>query len=83
MKNLTLDKLINAIRKAEDLKELKQLVGPSQAEIDKAEARMAEMDKLWEKYYLDAEDQEAIPYQIRQKYDELNMQQSEFESQFC
>lgn len=44
---MTADKLIRAIRAATDLQELKQAVGPSDEENEKARLRLERMEKLW------------------------------------
>lgn len=83
MENFTVESLINAIRSADDLSELKRMVGADETMQNLAASRIAEIDKLWDRYYANAESESDIPAHIKDKYERLNAEQSAFEAQYC
>ena len=83
MENLTVESLINAIRSADDLSELKRMVGADATMQNLASSRIAEIDKLWDRYYANAASESDIPAHIKDKYERLNAEQSAIESQHC
>lgn len=77
MKNFTVDSLVKAIRDADDLGDLKRLVGASEQEIERSAQRIAEIDRLWDKYGTD------MPYHVEIRYKALMQEQDVFESNFA
>ena len=83
MGNLTAEQLVNVIRNADDLSELKRLVGADDNAKGQASMRIAEIDRLWDRYYANAASESEVPAHIREKYDQLNAEQSAFEAEYC
>lgn len=83
MENFTVERLINAIRSADDLAELKRMVGADDSEQNLAASRITEIDKLWDRYFANAKSESEIPAHIKEKYERLNAEQAAFEAEYC
>jgi hypothetical protein len=83
MKNFTVEQLINAIRSADDLGELKRMVGADNNASELSSKRITEIDRLWDRYYANAANESDIPIHIKEKYEQLNAEQSAFEAEYC
>lgn len=77
------NQLIDAIRAAESLQELKRLVGPSANEMQNAKNRIARLDDIstacqWENVYPGAK-----ALQAREQYQRIAQEQGKFEALYC
>jgi hypothetical protein len=78
------DALVNAIRNAESLGELKRLIGPSQEEEQRSIERLAQIEAKWQaNVKAHGEDPSKWPSQAWDGYNRLMAEQTEFENQYC
>jgi hypothetical protein len=75
---MTLEKLLDAIRAADSLDELKRLIGPSENEKSEAEIRQGQIDAIWAK----CGSFSAMDRGTQARYDRLMAEQNEFESRY-
>ncbi len=77
--------LIDAIREADSLEELQRMVGASDSEHDKAQKRLDEIDRIWERSQKDnwPANEELWPYPFGERYKRLIDEQTEFENKYC
>ena len=75
----TVEQLIDEIRKAESLDDLKRALGPSEADAQAAAERLAAMDAIWDRYG----SFDAMPYHAQERYKKLQEEQTNFENQYC
>lgn len=80
MNAITLSLLITAIRNAESLAELQRMVGPCDYEQEKAERRMSQIDNIWNSCNGDLSSLSAF---TKLRYDQLLIEQNEFENKYC
>jgi len=76
----TAQQLEDAIRNASDLAELKRMVGPSQEESERNEKRLAEIDRIYNRYGAELS---YWPDHASERYRELWDEQNRFESEYC
>lgn len=84
--NMTSEQLIKAIRKADNLEDLKRMVGPDQNEQAASDQRIQRMDKLWYKHNSDPQTLLPVkhwPSVDQEEYIHLRLQQTEFENLYC
>jgi hypothetical protein len=79
MSEHTVGELIEAIRSASDLKELKRLVGPSAAEAERAEQRLIAIDGIYERH---GWDKDKWPYAVFERFMALDHLQTAFENEY-
>jgi len=80
MNTITVSLLITAIRNAESLAELQRMVGPCDQEQEKAERRMSQIDNTWNSCNGDLDSLSAF---TKLRYDQLMIEQNEFENKYC
>lgn len=76
---MTIDYLINAIRNADSLSDLKRFVGCTEEEKRASERRVKAIDKIWDKHG----SFENMPMLDQDHYNRLNREQTEFENMYC
>lgn len=77
---VSLTQLITAIRNADSLEELQRLVGPSDEEEAQAKQRLSQIDTIWNRCNGDLS---ALNVFTKDRYDQLMLQQTEFENKYC
>ncbi|MYM61605.1 hypothetical protein GTG28_20605 [Vibrio sp. OCN044] len=80
MSEFTVEQLISAIRNADDLSDLKRMVGASEKEWGESSKRLAEIDRIGKKYGYDTD---AMPWPDAERYKSLTAEQDAFESQYA
>lgn len=80
MNAISLSQLITAIRNAESLAELQRLVGPSEEEEARAKQRMSQIDAMWDRCNGDLS---TLAVFTKERYDQLMLEQTEFENKYC
>ncbi len=80
MSEFTAEQLIDAIRGASDLSELKRLVGPTQEQLDRARQRLRQMDIIWNHTERDGK---TMSMAQEARYNRLMAEQTEFENHYC
>lgn len=81
--NFTVDELIEAIRNATDLADLKHMVGPTVGDDERAVQRLEQIDAIWtrcEKHY--GSDTALWPSHDKEIYDRLMKEQGDYESRY-
>ncbi|MGQ5525412.1 hypothetical protein ACUHMQ_19410 [Chitinimonas sp. PSY-7] len=76
----TVDQLLDAIRSAGTLDELKHLAGPTDEEEALAKQRMARLDRLFDSY---GANMNSWPWHARETYERINNAQKAFENTYC
>lgn len=80
---LTLEKLVAAIRNGASVEELKQLVGPSEEEIEAAKARIKRIEALDKECEWDSMIPSHRSRQARERREAIVLQQTAFENAYC
>jgi len=81
--NLTAAELIDKIRTATSLADLKHLVGPSDHENEAEKRRLAQMEDIWKLCFEKYDGQiYMLPYPLDETYERLRDEITEFENQY-
>ncbi|MFT7007109.1 MAG: hypothetical protein ACJAXJ_001622 [Colwellia sp.] len=80
MNKFSVNQLIEAIHLANNLIELKRMVGPSESELDISNKRLAKIETLFVKHYKFAVNEFHVPRAIRIEYRQLIKEQSDYEA---
>lgn len=80
MSNLTAEQLISAIHSADNLNELKRLVGPPQSEERRAAERLKQIDRIFDRW---ADKLDQMPPATKERFERLDREQTEFENKYC
>lgn len=80
---LSLESLMDAVRSADSLDELKRLIGPSMEEKEAATKRLAQLDAISEKCEWDSMTPSAEAQNARERYKSVERIQTEYENKYC
>ena len=77
--DITLEALVEAIRDADSLSELKELIGPSDRQAEAVRQRLSAIDAIWDRHG----SFNAMPPGTLQRYNQLMEEQRVFENKYC